>query len=218
LFVVASWPTRILRTGLTRCVSIILVGGALLAGCSLVPQKPDAVFLLYRDRMKAGNLAQARELLSDESRKLAVDLESTYRLRQPPENLALLNILDPVGSPVVMKEGDASALLQARTLKGGLRLIRLVRSDEKSPWKIDMVEELAALRVFLEARGALDMIREQAGEYAAFWKAFTDQLGRMRAPEEPLRELKEKKPDKPKRKEPPRRKPTTKPSTKPSTE
>jgi hypothetical protein len=145
-------------------------------------------------------------------------LESTYRLRQPPENLALLNILDPVGSPVVMKEGDASALLQARTLKGGLRLIRLVRSDEKSPWKIDMVEELAALRVFLEARGALDMIREQAGEYAAFWKAFTDQLGRMRAPEEPLRELKEKKPDKPKRKEPPRRKPTTKPSTKPSTE
>lgn len=210
----ASWPCSFLRTGLARCVSIILVGGALLAGCSLVPQKPDAVFLLYRDRMKAGNLAQARELLSDESRKLAVDVESAYRLRQPPENLALLNILDPVGPPVVMKEGDASALLQARTLKGGLRLIRLVRTDEKSPWKIDMVEELDALRVFLEARGALDMIREQAGEYAAFWKAFTDQLGRMRAPEEqPLRELREKKPDKPRRRDPPRRKPTAKPGT-----
>lgn len=200
-----------MRTGLTLFVSIVLAGGTLFSGCSLVPQKPDAVLLIYRDRMKAGNVQQARDLLSDQSKKLAIELESTYKLRQPPENLALLNALDPVSAPVVMKEGDAYALLQMRTLKGGLRLIRLARSDEKSPWKIDIVEELDTLRVFLEARGALDTIREQAGEYAAFWKAFTDQLARMRVPEEPRREPKEKKLDKQKKKEAPKKKPTKKP-------
>lgn len=199
-----------MRTGLNLFVSIILAGGTLLTGCSLVPQKPDAVFLVYRERMKAGNVQQARELLSDESRNLAAELNGTYKLRQPPENLALLNALDPVSPPVVMKEADTYALLQARTLKGGLRLIRLTRTDDKSPWKIDIMEELGALRLFLEERAALDMIREQAGEYAAFWKAFTDQLSRMKVPDLPRQEPKEKV-DKQKKKEPPKKRPPAKP-------
>ncbi len=84
------------ETSLTRVVLILVLIGGLLFGCQLVPSKPDAVFILYRDRMKSENLAQARELLSEESRNLAVALESEYKLDQPPEALALLNSLDIV--------------------------------------------------------------------------------------------------------------------------
>lgn len=164
---------------------------AFLGGCELIPAKPEAVFVLYRERMKAGDTKEAQALLSDESRTLAMDLASRFKLDQPAENLALLNALDPVSPPLVMKQGDTYALLQARTLKGGLRLIHLVRSDKKAPWKIDLTEELNALRKFLKTRDALNMIREQAGEYASFWRAFNDQLERMRVPE-PRPDLRER--------------------------
>jgi hypothetical protein len=157
----------------------------LLAGCELAPRKPDAAFVLYREKMKAGDLKTARLMLSDDSRNLTLTAAGKYKLPEPPENLALLNILDPVGQPTVMKEADTEALLQMRTLKGGLRLVHLVRRDEKSPWEIDMSEELKALRFFLEARGALDMVRGQAGDFAAASKSFADQLDRMKAPNPP---------------------------------
>lgn len=169
---------------LTIVFSALAMGSLFLSGCELVPRKPEAVFVLYRDRMKAGNLQDARALLTDESRRAAVELSGKYKFPEPPENLALLNILDPVSPPLVMKETDTYALLQVRTLKGGLRLVRLTRLDEKATWHIDINEELSTLRQFLQARQALDMIREQAGEYAAFWKSFTDRLDGMSVPEE----------------------------------
>jgi hypothetical protein len=179
-----KWRSGIsINTSAIILLGAFIAGIAVLSGCELVPVKPEAVFVLYRDRMKAGDLKEARALLSDQSRTLAINLGSKFKLKQPAENLALLNALDPVSPPLVMKQGDTYALLQARTLKGGLRLIHLVRTDKKAAWKIDLVEELNALRKFLETRDALNMIREQAGEYAAFWRAFNDQLQRMRVPE-----------------------------------
>ncbi len=166
----------------TSFVSVVV-----LLGCELVPTRPDAVFVLHRDRMKAESLDQARELLSDESRNLALELTSQFKLKQPPENLAVLNVLDPVATPTVVKVDDSSAILQIRTLKGGLRIIRLVRKDPNSPWKIDIFEELKSLKTFLEATSALDLMREQAGEYAAAWKAFNDQVGKMNVVEPPPR-------------------------------
>jgi hypothetical protein len=154
----------------------------------LVPTKPDAVFVLYRDRMKAENLDQARELLSDDSKNLVFELISHFKLKQPPENLAVLNVLDPVAAPTVVKVEDTSAILQIRTLKGGLRIIRLVRRDPDSAWKVDILEELKSLKTFLDASSALDLMRDQAGDYAAAWKAFSDQLGRIQVPEPPPRE------------------------------
>jgi hypothetical protein len=180
-----------LRSGATIFLGVLVAGIALLGGCELIPAKPEAVFVLHRERMKAGDIKEARALLSDESRTLATNLASRFKLDQPTENLALLNALDPVSPPLVMKQGDTYALLQARTLKGGLRLIHLVRPDKKAPWKIDLTEELNALRKFLETRDALDMIREQAGEYASFWRAFNDQLERMKVPQ-PRPELRER--------------------------
>jgi hypothetical protein len=167
------------ETSFTRVVLILVLVGGLLFGCQLVPSKPDAVFILYRDRMKSENLAQARELLSEESRNLAVALESEYKLDQPPEALALLNTLDPTSIPTVMQSGDTLALLQVRTLKGGLRLVRMVRKDPTSHWTLDITEELKSLKAFLDARGALEIMKDQASEYAASWKAFNDQLKKM---------------------------------------
>ncbi len=151
----------------------------LLAGCELVPSKPDVVFTLYKERMKSENLSAARDLLSESSRDLVEQLSSTYALKQPPENLALINILDPVTPPSVMKAEDTYALIQVRTLKGDFRLIRLTRKDPGAPWKIDITEDLKALEAFLQARGTLELMREQAGEYAESWKAFSEQLGKM---------------------------------------
>ncbi len=122
-------------------------------------------------------------MLTEDSKTRAANLEKTYNLGEPPENLSILNFLDPSSPPLVMKQGTDFALLQVRSVKGGLRLIRMVRTDEKSQWKIDLSEELKSLGRFLEARAALEMIREQSGEYAAFWKAFSNQLGRMRVPQ-----------------------------------
>jgi hypothetical protein len=180
-------------------------------GCNLMPSKPEAVFILYRDRMKAENFDQARELLSEESRKLALQLISQFKLKEPPEDLALLNVLDPVSTPVVVKVDDTSALLQVRTLKGGLRLVRLVRKDTNTHWKVDIADDLRSLRTFLEAKAVLDVMREQAGEYAASWKEFNSQIGRMKVPQSPPREppaarpTQHKPPVKKKHKPPPRR-------------
>lgn len=133
--------------------------------------------------MKSENLSAARDLLSDSSRAVVDQLVSKYNLKQPPEDLALINILDPVTQPSVMKAEDTYALLQVRTLKGDFRLIRLTRKDPGAPWKIDITEELRALESFLQARGTLELMREQAGEYAESWKAFNEQLGKMNVPE-----------------------------------
>lgn len=160
-------------------LGVILLFAAL-TGCELVPSKPEAVFILYRDRMKAEKIDEARQLLSEDSRKMAVRLASVYRLKQPPENLALLNILDPVSAPLLMKTEETHALLQLRALKGGMKVISLVRQSSDSPWKIEITRELKALQNFLGAQRALDSMREQASEYAASWKAFSTQLERMK--------------------------------------
>ncbi|MGB6066503.1 MAG: hypothetical protein WBG50_17000 [Desulfomonilaceae bacterium] len=168
-----------------RFAGTIVAAAVILCGCQLVPHQPEAVFVLYRDRMKSENLGKARSLLTSDSRRLALQLASDHKLKQAPEFLALLNALDPLSTPVVMKSDETSALLQLRTLKGGLRLVRLIRKDPSSPWKIDITEELQSLQSFLEARSTLDMIREQAGEYAATYRAFSDQLDKMHVSEPP---------------------------------
>jgi hypothetical protein len=135
--------------------------------------------------MKSENIAEARKLLTDKSRELAVSLESTFKLRQSPEDLALLNALDPVSQASIVEQTDTSILLQVRTLKGGVRLVRLTRPDSSAAWKIDLTEELASLQSFLQASRALEEVREQAGEFAATWKAFSDRLSTMPQPEPP---------------------------------
>jgi hypothetical protein len=168
--------------GLFGC-GITVVAVFFLAGCNLTPTRPDAIFTVYRDRMKAENIDEARSLLSDDSKQLALSLESTYKLRQTPEDLALLNALDPISPPTIIETSETLTLLQVRTMKGGVRLVRVVRKDSSSPWKIDMTGQLSSLRTFLEARRALESVREQAGDFAATWKAFSDRLGKMPAAE-----------------------------------
>jgi len=168
--------------GFARPVGILVLVSVLLSGCQLVPSKPDAVFILYRDRMKTESIVEARDLLSDKSRALAEGLASQYKLDQPPEALALLSALDPTSVPTVMQSEDTLALLQVRTLKGGLRIVRMVRKDASGAWKLDMTEELASLKSFLNARSALETMKDQAGEYAASWKAFNDQYNRITPP------------------------------------
>jgi hypothetical protein len=173
----SSWLRRVSFLG------ALLLTIALLVGCDLVPKRPEAVLVLYRDRMKAEELDEARKLLSDDSRDLVKSLIETYGMDRPPENLALLNVLDPVTPPLVTKAEDTFALLQVRTLRGGVRLVRLVRDNPDASWRLDLTEELRALGKYLGTRSALDTVREQAGEYAASWKAFSDQLTRMRVVE-----------------------------------
>ncbi|MEW6531436.1 MAG: hypothetical protein AB1473_11410 [Thermodesulfobacteriota bacterium] len=158
---------------------------ASLTGCEVVPPKPDDLFVLYRQRMRNAELDKGRSLLTDESKELAQKLAQDHKLNQPPENLALLNILDPAASPVVKKSADTEALLQIRTLRGGLRLLRLTRKDPDSPWRIDMAQDLKSLKAFLEAKAALEQFRDQAIEYAASWKAFNEQIGKIKSPEPP---------------------------------
>jgi hypothetical protein len=167
------------------CVLGLFLATLFLTGCNLVPNAPDGVFALYRDRMKSGNLEQARALLSEDSLKLVSGLTSDYKLREPPENMALLNALDPGSPPTVLKTTDSLALLNARTLKGGSRMVRLVRANAEAPWKVDISEELSAFQSFLQTQQALNMMREQAGEYAASWKAFNDRLSQMSVAEPP---------------------------------
>jgi hypothetical protein len=187
-----------------------------LVSCQLLPTKPEAVLDLYRERMKSGQISEARELLSQDSRSLALELESKYKLQQPPEELALLSSLDPGAAPSSMKVEDNQALMQARTIKGGLRVIRLVRHTTDGPWKVDLKQELEELDSFMRGRAALDMIRGQAGEYAASWKAFSDQLGKMDVKEaqaaQPQQETVAPKPEKPTRVRPrPRPRATARP-------
>ncbi len=59
------------------------------------------------------------------------------------------------------------------------------RRKSGDKWQIDLTEELEAFRTFLEARKALEEIKEQAGEYAASLKAFSDQLQRINVPDQP---------------------------------
>lgn len=123
-------------------------------------------------------------MLSEESRKLVASVSDEHKLKEPPENMAILNVLDPVSSPAVVKTTDTLAMLNVRTLKGGTRLIRLTRKDPSAPWRIDISEELSALRSFMNAKKALDMMREQAGEYAASWKAFSDRIEKHQSQEQ----------------------------------
>ena len=164
---------------------MLLAVTACIVGCQLVPNRPDAVFALYRDRMKKGNLPEARALLTDESRNLALSLESSYKLEQAPEDLALLNALDPVSPPTILQTTDTLALLQVRTLKGGNNVVRLVKKEASEPWHVDLQADLNSFRSFLEARRALDGVREQAGDFASTWKAFSERLDAMGVPATP---------------------------------
>lgn len=154
------------------------------AGCDLAPRKPEDVYTVYREHMRSGNLEEARELLTRDSGKLAREITAKFKLEEAPERLAIFNALDPAGPPLIMKQGDNYTLIQVRTLRGGVRLVRLIRKDAESPWRIDLSEELQALRRFFRLKAVLDMFREQAGEYAESWKAFNDQLERMRVSED----------------------------------
>ena len=165
-------------------LAVTAVGILLLSGCDVAPRKPEDVYSVYREHMRSGRLEEARKLLTRDCRELAVNMSETFKLGEAPEKLAIFNALDPAGPPLIMKQGDNYTLIQVRTLRGGLRLVRLVRKDAESPWRIDISEELNALRRFLRIRGALDMFREQAGEYAEAWKAFNDQLEKMNVPRE----------------------------------
>jgi hypothetical protein len=155
----------------------------LLVGCDVVPVRPEEVFILYRERMNGAKIQDARNLISPASLALVKQITEKHKLDNPPENPALLNILDPITAPTVVKMDDGIALLQVRTLKGGLRLIRLAREAPKSPWKVDITEELKSLQAFLDAKEALGGLQQQAGEFAASWKAFDNQLERMGGPE-----------------------------------
>lgn len=189
-------PYRCFRGAL---VILLCLAGMLHSGCELVPSRPEAVFIVYRDRMKSGNVSEARKFLTEESRKLALAIGTQYKLELPAEDFAFLNILDPQNNPVATVSEDKFALLQVRTIRGGVRMIRLIRENTSSPWKINIVEELKALEGFLEAQAALEMMRDKAGEYAASWKAFSDQLDRMTVSEEPAeKSLRPKQPKKPK--------------------
>jgi hypothetical protein len=171
-----------MRSWISSCLVLVVVAATCLVGCALTPRRADAVFGLYRDRMKGDKLAEARKLVTEESRSLAEELSTEFKLSQYPENLALLNILDPMSSPVMVKEEEDFALLQVRTLRGGLRVVRLVRKDARAPWQLDLAPELKALRTFLSLRDALEMMREQASEYSSSSRSFDEQLGRMHPP------------------------------------
>jgi len=139
--------------------------------------------MLYRERMNTEKVQDARNLLSPASLELIKQIDQRYKLGQPPEKLAFLNILDPVSPPVLVKTDEGLAILQVRTLKGASRLIRLTRTDSRSSWKIDLTEELKSLQLFLEAKEALSGLQQQAGEFAASWKALDSQLEKMGGPE-----------------------------------
>lgn len=158
---------------------------AILTSCDMAPVKPEEVFILYRERMNHQNvnLYETRKLLSQDSLSLVTQIEQKHKLNQPPENIALLNILDPITPPGVVKVDESPAILQVRTLKGENRLIRLVRSEQNAPWKVDITEELKSLLAFLDAREALNALQQQAGEFAASWRDLENQLERLGGPE-----------------------------------
>jgi hypothetical protein len=170
-----AWENRLVLAIIGAFAAVALLFWAY----ELVPTQADVVFVLYRDRMKAQDLDEARSLLSNDSRKLAMKLAAEYKLEQPPESLALLNALDDSAAPVVMKSEEMSTLLQLRTLKGGPRLVRLIRKDSNSPWRIDILGELRSLQSFLGVRGSFKMLLNLGNEYAATYYAVSNQIGKM---------------------------------------
>ncbi len=177
-----TWRNNIKTTtvSLRFMVRALLVAGlavAFLASCELVlvPQKPDAVFALFRDRMKQDKVTDARVMLTTESQDLAMSLKSRYRLPDEPEQMALLSSLNPEAQPVVVKEGEDYAELQVRRLSGDIAVVRMTREDPKVGWKIDMTDELKSLEAFLEGKEALDMLRGLSGEFYGLGKAFRKQ-------------------------------------------
>ncbi len=173
-----------LYSPITRLVCMVLLS-MFVVSCSMVPSNPVAVVELYRGRMKSGDVEKARELLTEESRGIVQSIVADYKLDQSPEDLALLNALDPGSPPALMSSDEQNALIQVRTLRGGVKIIKLVKSSSKSDWKIDIQSDLQSLDSFLKGREALEVMREQAGEYAAGWKAFTEQLNKMNIVEPP---------------------------------
>ncbi len=155
------------------------------AACELTPTRPEDVFIVYREKMRAGELIEARKLLVPASASLAETLANKYKLDTQPENVAILNVIDPQSSPIPTVVEETFALLNVRTIRGKPKMIRLTRDSSKSPWKINLNEELTALGTFLEAQMALETMKEKAGDYAASWKAFNDQLERINIAEEP---------------------------------
>jgi hypothetical protein len=125
-------------------------------------------------------LQEARTLLSEPSLELVKLLESTFDLKQPPESLALLSILEPTSPPLIKSSDDTTTVLQVRTLTGGLRLVQLTRSSKDSHWKVDLTQELSNLQKYLELRDALERYRGQAGAFAGTWKKFMEQLEKMK--------------------------------------
>jgi hypothetical protein len=178
-----SSPLRPTIRRLTIIFFIVAIFCFFLVSCDVAPVKPEEVFMLYRERMNTEKVQDARNLLSPASLELIKQIDQRYKLGQPPEKIAFLNILDPVSPPVLVKADEGLAILQVRTLKGASRLIRLTRTDSKSPWKIDLTEELKSLQLFLEAKEALSGLQQQAGEFAASWKALDNQLEKMGGPE-----------------------------------
>ena len=150
------------------------------SSCDLAPRKPEDVFVVYRERMINEQLQEARKLLSDTSLELVRMLESDFNLKQPPESLALLNILEPTSPPLIKSSDDTTTVLQVRTLTAGLRLVKVTRRSKESHWKVDLTQELTNLQKFLEVRDALKKYRGQAGEFAGTWKQFMDQLEKMK--------------------------------------
>jgi hypothetical protein len=169
------------------------------SGCDLIPRKPEDVFVVYRKRMINEQLEEARQLLSKSSLDLVKQLERNFKLDQSPEDLALLNILDPTSPPLIKSSDDTTTILQVRTLTAGLRLVRITRKSKDSHWKVDLTQELTNLQKFLTIRDALEKYRGQAGAFAGAWKSFMDQLEKMkgvRPPPLPMPSIK----DKPKKK------------------
>ncbi len=163
-------------------ILVSLVGLAL-SSCDLPPAKPDEAFTVYRERMKNAQTVNAREMLSEDTRNMLQKIESGFHLDQPAENIAFLNMLDPTVPPTPLTVEEKRAVLELRTLKGTNKSVTLIRSDSKGKWKVDLVNELNILENFLSARKTLDAMQEQAGEFAATWKAMDSHLSRKVVPE-----------------------------------
>ncbi|MFH0959758.1 MAG: hypothetical protein V1897_13760 [Pseudomonadota bacterium] len=182
LFQESSGPlTKQVRCHLDKILILFVI---MMASCDMAPVKPEEVFVLCRERINSGNFLEARKLVSANSLNLVKQIEENYKLDQTPEHIVLFNIIDPVAPPILVKADDVTAVLELRTLKGGKRRIGLTRADQKSPWKVDITDELKSLQSFLVAREALSSLQQQAGEFAASWRALENQLQKMGGPAE----------------------------------
>lgn len=177
-FISSSRKTMTRKHHALKILLSVIFAAVVLSGCDLAPAKPEEVFNVYRDKMKSGQLTSARQMLSPETLKIVERIESNHHLDQPSENIAVLNTLDPTLVPSIVKIEETQALLEARTLKGSNKPISLKRAGAKDKWKVDWVDELSQLENFLAARKTLDSMQEQAGEFAATWKAMDNQLGK----------------------------------------